>query len=124
MSPSRSSSNESTAPTPSACTARRTRSANAWNSSFFDTGSVSQPTPTIEPTPPSMITPTTPSVVCAIGPLAGLRHALLAQQRAGGVEVAVRLLERSLAIHHARARELAELLDEACTDLGHALSSQ
>ena len=60
----------------------------------------------------------------AIGPLAGLRHALLAQQRAGGVEIALRLLQRSLAIHHARARELAELLDEACTDLGHALSSQ
>ena len=59
-----------------------------------------------------------------IGSLAGLRHALLAEQRAGSVEVALRLLERALAIHHPRAGELAELLDEACTDLGHALSPQ
>ena len=58
-----------------------------------------------------------------VGALAGLRHALLAQQGAGGVEIAVRLLQRPLAIHHPRAGELTELLDEACTDLGHAFSS-
>src|SRR6478736_6802914 len=63
MSSIRSSSNDAAASTPSAWTARSTRSANAWNSSFFDTGSVSQPMPTIVPTPDSTTVPTRPSVV-------------------------------------------------------------
>ena len=51
------------------------------------------------------------------------RHAALAQQRAGALEIAVRLLERALAIHHPRARRVAELLDEGCADRGaHSLS--
>ena len=45
--------------------------------------------------------------------LVRLRLALLAQQLAGGIEVAVRVDERLLAIHHARARALAELLDQS-----------
>ena len=56
----------------------------------------------------------------AVGALAGLRHALLAQQRPGGVDIALRVLQRPLAIHHARARGLTKLLDEGCTYLGHA----
>ena len=39
----------STAPGPSTCTARSTSCAKLWNPSFFDTGSVSQPIPTIDP---------------------------------------------------------------------------
>ena len=38
---------------PSACTARSTRSAKPWNSSLFETGSVSQPMPSIVPSWPS-----------------------------------------------------------------------
>jgi hypothetical protein len=37
--------------------------ANSWNSSLFETGSVSQPMPTIEPIRPSTMWPTRPSVV-------------------------------------------------------------
>src|SRR6185369_2390697 len=39
------------------------------------------------------------------------RHTALAEQRDRLVEVAVGLLERALAVHHARAGSLAELLD-------------
>ena len=45
----RSSSSPSTASTPLASTASSTFFAKAWNSSLFDTGSVSQPTATIVP---------------------------------------------------------------------------
>ena len=59
----------------------------------------------------------------AVGSLAGRRHALLAQERAGGVEVATRLLQGTLAVHHPRARRVAQLLDQRCADLGHADAS-
>ena len=108
----RSSSNDSTAPGPSAWTARSTLIANSWNSSFFETGSVSQPMPTIEPTPSVDDVADEALGRLASRTLAGGRHAALAQERAGGVEVAARLLERALAVHHPRAGRVAELLDE------------
>ena len=51
--------------------------------------------------------------------LAGLGDALLAQDRVGLVEVAIGLLERLLAVHHARAGHLAELLDQLHRNLRH-----
>jgi hypothetical protein len=48
-----------------------------------------------------------------------LRHPLLAQESDGGLEVAVRLLEGALAVHHPRAGLVAELLDEACRNHSH-----
>ena len=52
----RSSSSSASAPGPSASTSSSTFSANAWNSSLFDTGSVSQPIATMVPfEPPSEI---------------------------------------------------------------------
>src|SRR5204862_5412179 len=56
------------------------------------------------------------------GALRRRRHALLAEQLDGVVEVAVRLLERALALHHPRARRIAKLLDHRRGDVGHALS--
>ena len=99
----RSSSKRSTAPSPSAWTARSTLSPNAWNSSFFETGSVSQPIPTIEPAPSVDDVADEALGRLAARALARGRHAALAEQRAGGLEVAVRLLERALAVHHPRA---------------------
>ncbi len=55
----------------------------------------------------------------ATGTLRRRRHAFLAQQLDGFVEVAVRLLERALAVHHPRARRIAELLHHRGGDLGH-----
>ena len=59
----------------------------------------------------------------AVGALRGGRHALLAQELDGRVEVAVRLLQRALAVHHPRARRVAELLHHGGGDLGHDFSS-
>ncbi len=59
----RSPSSFSAAPSPSWKTLSSAFSANARNSSLFDTGSVSQPTATIAPTPASERTSTRPSVV-------------------------------------------------------------
>src|SRR5581483_10238245 len=56
-------SSSSRADSPRSCTSRRTSSANAWKSSFFDTGSVSQPTATIVPCSSSLRVSTMPSVV-------------------------------------------------------------
>ena len=50
------------------------------------------------------------------GALAGGRHPALAQERPRGLDVAARLLERALAVHHPRARAVAELLHQGCTD--------
>src|SRR5205823_6138238 len=58
----------------------------------------------------------------APGPLVGGGHAALAKEALGRLEVAVRLLERALALHHARARLVAEALDEISRDVGHAHS--
>ena len=57
------------------------------------------------------------------GPLRSARHALLAEQAGRELDVAVRILERALAVHHPRARPLAELLHEACRDLAHSAAS-
>src|SRR5919198_1117244 len=59
----------------------------------------------------------------AAGALAGLGHALLAQEALCGLEVAACLLERALAVHHPRAGLVAELLHELCGDLGHSAAS-
>src|SRR5581483_5813099 len=58
----------------------------------------------------------------AVGALRGRRHALLAQELDRLVEVAGGLLKGALALHHPRARRVAELLDHCCGDVGHALS--
>src|SRR5439155_26876963 len=46
----------------------------------------------------------------APGPLRGLGQALLAQDLHGALHLAIRLLQRSLAVHYARAAPFAELL--------------
>src|SRR6476660_4135122 len=53
----------------------------------------------------------------AVRALRGGRHAFLAQQLDGLVEVASGLLERALALHHPGARRVAELLDHRGGDL-------
>ena len=63
-------------------------------------------------------------MVGAAGALGDLGHALLAQERAGGVEVAARLLERALRVHHRRAGGVAKLLHLGCGNgRAHAVSS-
>src|ERR671924_1292573 len=52
--------------------------------------------------------------------LARLGHALLAQDALRRLEVAARVLERALAVHHPRAGLVAELLHELGRDLGHS----
>src|SRR5207248_10486892 len=60
----------------------------------------------------------------APGPLRRLRHAALPQHDDGGLHVAVRLLERALAVHHPGARAVAQLLYERGRDLrGHCSTS-
>src|SRR5829696_7726036 len=60
----------------------------------------------------------------AAGAFRHLRHALLAQERARGVEVAARLLERPLRVHHRRPGGVAKLLHLRCGNgRAHALSS-
>src|SRR5438105_11730301 len=53
------------------------------------------------------------------GPLPRLGHALLAQETLRSLEVAARLLEGALAVHHPRTCLVAELLDELRRDLSH-----
>ena len=55
----------------------------------------------------------------AAGLLGGLGQALLAQPIDRGLHVAGGLAERRLAIHHARAGHLAQVLDHLCSDLSH-----
>src|SRR5215204_3782422 len=60
----------------------------------------------------------------AAGAFRHLRHALLAQERARGVEVAARLLERPLRVHHRRPGGVAKLLHLRCGNgRAHALSA-
>src|SRR5262245_32595167 len=51
--------------------------------------------------------------------LRGGGHAALAQEDPRGLDVAARLLERALAVHHPCARLVAKLLDEACGNRGN-----
>src|SRR5439155_9134446 len=51
------------------------------------------------------------------GALRRVRHPLFAQEDDRGLHVAVRLLQRALAVHHSGARALAELADELSRDL-------
>ncbi len=53
----------------------------------------------------------------AAGLLRGLGQALLAQPVDRGIEIAAAFVERRLAIHHARAGLVAELLDHGCADI-------
>ena len=55
--------------------------------------------------------------------LGRLGEALLAQPVDGGLDVAVRLGQRVLAIHHARAGLLAQILDQPSGDRSHRISS-
>src|SRR5690606_13184259 len=57
----------------------------------------------------------------AAGLLVGLGQAGLAQRLGGGVDVAVGFGERLLALHHAGAGALAQLLDHGCGDFSHLL---
>ena len=52
----------------------------------------------------------------AAGLLRGLGQALLAQPVDGGFHVAVGLVERGLAVHHARAGLVAQVLHHRCGD--------
>ena len=118
MSSMRSSSKLSTTSGPSAWTARSTLTANSWNSSFFDDGlglaadADDRADVAVDDVADHALGR------LAAGALARGRHAALAQERAGSVEIAVRLLERALAVHHPRAGGVAELLDERCADRG------
>ena len=81
-----------------------TRSTNDRNSSLLETGSVSQPTPTIDAGVALDERGDEPFRRRPVGSLDGRRHALLPQQGTRGVHVARGFLQRSLAIHHPRAR--------------------
>src|SRR6478672_3406880 len=59
----------------------------------------------------------------AVCPLRGRRHALLAEQLHGLVEVTVRLDERALALHHPGAGRVPELLDHRGRDVGQLVTS-
>jgi hypothetical protein len=59
----------------------------------------------------------------AAGLLGGLRQALLAQPVDGGLDVALRLVERGLAVHHARAGLLAQILHHCGGDIRHGVRS-
>src|SRR5439155_13638054 len=48
------------------------------------------------------------------------RHAALAQEPLGGFDVAVRVLQRALAVHHRSLGLVAKLLDECRADAGHS----
>ena len=121
----RSSSSDSTASGPFACDGlEHASSRTPGTRRSSETGSVSQPTATIVPCPSSMPVADEALGRRAAGTLGGLRHALLAQERAGGLEVAARLLERALAVHHRRAGGVAKLLDLALRNgRAHAVSS-
>src|SRR5262249_23532522 len=55
----------------------------------------------------------------ALGLLPGRREAALTQEDARLFEIAARLLEGSLAVHHPGAGGVAQLLDQACGDRAH-----
>ena len=56
--------------------------------------------------------------------LGGLGEALLAQPVDGGLDVAVGLVQRVLAVHHAGAGLLAQVLHERGGDRGHGVPSE
>ena len=55
----------------------------------------------------------------ALRPFLGLGRPLLAQHVDGLLQIAARLLERLLAVHHAGARAGAQLRHELCRNLFH-----
>ncbi len=104
-------------------TISRTCCANARNSSFDETGSVSQPTATIVPIPPSTRASTTPSVVSRSDrlPAAAIpfsRSSFCAASTSPPVSSSARLQSIIPA-----PGQVAELLDEARSDGAHAGSS-
>ena len=82
----------------------------SWNCSFLATKSVSELTSTATPVVPSTATPTRPSAAVRLGLLGGGGEALGAQPVDRGFQVAAGLVERLLAIHHAGAGALAQVL--------------
>ena len=87
-----------------------------WNRSLRATKSVSELTSTTTPLVPLTRNADQAFGGDAAGLLGGLGQALLAQPVDRGLHVAVGLAERRLAIHHARAGLLAQLLDHLCSD--------
>src|SRR5215210_8099133 len=59
----------------------------------------------------------------AVGALGGLPEALLAQELLRRLDVTTRVDERSLGVHHPRAGEITQLLDERGGDRGHDWAS-
>ena len=55
----------------------------------------------------------------AVGLLGGLAQALGAQPVNGGFDIAIVLLQRALAVHHARTRGVAQFLHQCGSDLRH-----
>ena len=89
-----------------------------WKSSVRATKSDSQFTSTRMPCRWSADTrwPISPSLVARPAFFAALASPLLRKNGRGLLEVAVGLLERGLAVHHPRARLVAELLHVCCAD--------
>ena len=100
----------------SSCSAMSSRrSASLTKSAFLATKSVSQSSSS---SAPSLLT-TRPLVVGALEALADVLGALDAQELDGLVEVAVGLGQGLLAVHHAGAGEVAELLDVGGGEVSH-----
>ena len=87
-----------------------------WKSSVRATKSDSQLSSTSTPILPPMwmYEPIRPSLVERPDFLRGLREPALAQDGRGLLDVAVGLLQRGLALHHAGAGAVAERLDQGC----------
>ena len=90
-----------------------------WNRSLRATKSVSELTSTRTPLVPATLSADQALGGDAAGFLGGLREALLAQPVDRGLHLAVGLGQRRLAIHHAGAGRLAQLLDHPRGDIRH-----
>ena len=106
--------------------ARRAAATKPVNSALRPTKSVSQLTSTSTPILPSSAHERGDGALVrgAAGLLGERGQAARAQDVDGRVDVAVGLGERLLAVHHARAGALAELLDHAGGDLSHRYASR
>ena len=99
--------------------------ATCWNRSVFATKSVSQLSSTSTPAlVPSSAAVTRPLAAVRLGPLADVLGALDAQRLDRGVEVAVGLDQGVLAVHHARAGQVAEPLHVSGGVVRHVLISR
>ena len=93
----------------------------SWNFSLRATKSVSELTSTSAASLASAARPIRPSAATRPAFLAALAEALGPQPVDRGLHVAVGLVERRLAIHHARAGLVAQVLHHGCGDRRHAL---